>query len=85
MRIATFFKSKLIKKIWDTKTKFFINTTIRRELDLFKEISLHPQKYEWEILIRYLISSSYKAIVISDAYLEKIGAFCDKFRSWYYT
>ena len=43
--IAKFFKSKMIKKIWDSKAKFFINSTMRAELRTLRHVFSSPDTF----------------------------------------
>ena len=83
-RIASFFKSKTIKEVWNLNHKFFINKTMRAELDLLERILASPADYAWSVPIRHLIPSDYEATVPGDACLDSGGAFCDEFQFWYY-
>ena len=76
--ISKFFKSKAIKQVWDSKTKFFINRTLRAELDLLTSIFSDPIKFKWEIPIRHLIPTDYDCAALGDACLEGAGASCDE-------
>ena len=51
----------------ECKTKYFINQTMRVELNNFKYILSNSNKINLEILIRYLIPSDYKCTVPGDA------------------
>jgi len=82
--ISKFFKSKAIKQVWDSMTKFFINRTLRAELDLLTSIFSDPIKFKWEITIMYLIPTDYDCTVLGDACLEGGGAFCDELQFWYF-
>ena len=82
--IAKFFKSKTIKQIWDAKTKFFINKTLRAEVKLLTTIFSDSDTCKWEIPIRHLIDTDYDCTVLGDACLEGGGAFCDELRFWYF-
>ena len=76
--ILKYFKSKTIKQVWNSKTKFFINRTLRAELNLLTTIFLDPIKFKWEIPIRHLIPTKYDCTVLGDVCLEGDGVFCNK-------
>ena len=82
--ISKFFKSKTIKQVWNSKTKFFVNRTLRVELNLLTTIFSDPIKFKWEIPIRHLIPTEYNCIVLGNAYLEGEGSFCNELQFWYF-
>ena len=82
--ILKYFKSKTIKQVWNSKTKFFINRTLRAELNLLSNIFSDPIKFKWEIPLRYLIPTEYDSTILGNACLEGGGAFCDELNFWYF-
>ena len=45
--IVQFFKNKAVKEVWNVKTKYFINKSMRKELNMVRTVLEKPQTFKW--------------------------------------
>ena len=79
-----FAHSQIAKAIWELKTSFFINQSMRQELILLLHIFNNTQKYKIHMPIAHYIPRSPDFLALGDACLQGAGGFCDRLKFWFF-
>ena len=80
---SSFANSKISKKIWELKTKFFITTSLKCELQLLHGIfSMHT--HQLRSPISHLIPRIPEFTAFGDACLEGAGGYSAELQFWFY-
>ena len=75
--------SKIMKAVWNTKTKFFITTPLRNELRYLHHI-FSSKKYKIQSPISHVIPRDPDYIAYGDACLDGAGGFSTKLKFWWF-
>lgn len=79
-----FADSKIAQKIWHLKTKFYINTSMRAELTLLRNIFKNNEKYKLYTPISYLVDRDPDFLARGDACLDGAGGYCVKLNFFWF-
>ena len=75
-------KSKVIKQAWDSKIKFFIDKTLRVEINLLITTFYDTDKFKHKTHFRYLIQADCNFNALGDTHLEEERVFCKEMKFW---
>ena len=79
-----FFRSKLMKELYRSKTKMYISKAMRSELDYLLHIFDNPDKYKWSTPIAHLIPRVPSFESFGDSCLHACGGFSLDLGFWWY-
>ena len=79
-----FAASKVAKAIWDIKTPFFINKTMKQELNTFILIFNNPKKFKIEMPIAHYVRRTPDFRAYGDACLDGAGGYSDDLGFWFF-
>jgi len=75
--------SKIVKSIWNLKTKFFITTTLRNDIGYLHTVFSSP-KYKIMAPIAHIIHRDPDYVAYGDACLDGAGGFSENLQFWWF-